>query len=273
MRGILWNKRRLRSLLTAESAARLRSCITRFPGVHGFALVLFAAVSLDALQPARAQHAERMEIWDIPLGSGIAGLSARDFQLIACGTDGGPPSKPLDGFADYVACSHEPTGLREVYLAYDDEMEYIARANRNLEVANRLSGTRVFGFAAIISLLVDDEGIVQGIRIVTDPRAATRERANAVAAGRFVKARFRMDGWSCIDKPRQERFEPAQDQYIDQSCEKIEPQNNRRLLLTMHHFRKPGQFAFDPITGERLPGDLESSTRLEILALNISPRK
>ena len=94
-------------------------------------LVLARAAALAAMSPpVLAQVAQRGEVWSLKLGAPIADQPG-DFVDYACGSAGGPPSIPLSGWADFKRCRPEESGLREVYFRYDDELEYVARANNS----------------------------------------------------------------------------------------------------------------------------------------------
>ena len=64
------------------------------------------------------QKTELIDIWDIKLGMHYTDIPSKDFMFFACGTNGGPPSRPLvNKFADYHLCEADNYGLREVYLS------------------------------------------------------------------------------------------------------------------------------------------------------------
>ena len=141
----------------------------------------------------------RREVWDIALGTKIAELPD-DFMDYACGTNGGPPSTPLTGWKDYRRCRPEPSGLREVYFRYDDELEYWAKANNLTAQMEQYVGTKTYGFPITVSVLFADDGIVRGVRIVTDPRDPTGDRDEAYLLRNFLNARFGREGWTCDDQ-------------------------------------------------------------------------
>src|SRR3979490_2409119 len=116
--------------------------------------------------PGRAPHPE---VGDLKLGSRVDQLPD-EFVDLACGTNGGPPSVPLNGWNDFKRCRPEPSGLREVYFRYDDELEYWAKANDLIAQMEQYSGTKTYGFPIVVSALIDAQGVLGGIRIVSDPR-------------------------------------------------------------------------------------------------------
>src|SRR5438874_12386583 len=124
---------------------------------------------VTAAGAAPAEMQRRLEIWDLQLGTPVDKLPD-EFIDHACGTNGGPPSVPLNGFGEFRRCRPEQSGLRAVYFRYDDDLEYWAKANDLLAQTEQFSGTKTYGFPIIVSALIDGEGILRGIRIVSDPR-------------------------------------------------------------------------------------------------------
>jgi len=153
---------------------------------------------------AAAQQLQRATVWDLKLGQPIAAQPSTDeYRGFACGSNGGPPRRRLSGWSEFALCPAEPSGLREVYFEYDDEIEYIARArDLDREVA-RWAGTTEIGFPVIASALFDAGGVLKGIRLVTDPRPEHRietndadlaARTEAYLFGGRMAGRFDIDG-------------------------------------------------------------------------------
>src|SRR6267143_6224298 len=155
--------------------------MTSYP-VRLFGFVVAIASLVGAPGTLFAQGADerpvRHEVWDIQLGAKVADLPD-DFIDYACGTNGGPPSTALTGWKDYRRCRPEPSGLREVYFRYDDELEYWAKANNFSTQMRKYSGTKVFDFPVVLGARFDEDGILKGIRIVSDPRDTSRDREEA----------------------------------------------------------------------------------------------
>ena len=238
-----------------------------FAGI--FAVLLCASAS--------AQELRRATVWDLKLGQPVtAQPPADEFRGFACGSNGGPPRMKLTGWSDFARCPAEPGGLREVYFEYDDELEYIARA-RDLEMnITRWAGTTEARFPVIVSALFDDGGVLQGIRLVTDPRADyqdhiteanLRKRAEAYVLGGVLAARYGIEAArDCQASPPAEGESAVGALFIKQSCTKEDVANNRRILLRASFYRKPGQSGVNPQLSTQLTqGQFESSARLEIL--------
>ena len=207
------------------------------------------------------ERPRRLEIWDLQLGAAVDQLPD-EFIDYACGTAGGPPSRPLDGWRDFHRCRPEPSGLREVYFRYDDELEYWARANNLLSQMEQHSGTKTYGFPIIASALFGADGIVSGIRIVSDPRGEDRDEAFLLR--NFLTARLGRSGWDCEDFPSAEGETSVGGIFVKQRCRKQIDERTTASLST-RHLRKLGQSRFDPQSGKETRGQFESAVRFELV--------
>ena len=232
--------------------------VTRIPGFAGCAVLL-------ALSMASAHAQERTdpgEIRGLKLGLKAQAMSLDGFGDLACGSNGGPPRQRIERWADFAQCRPEDSGLYEVNARFDDEDEYIGKAIDDPRYAQGRTGTRVAGHAVILSVLFDSAGILRGLRLITDPRAAPQERRMAHMFRLAVINRYQPDGWTCTDLPPAEGETPVGGVFIKQRCEKGTPEQH--LLVETRFLRKPGQADNDPVTGEYRAGAYESSTRFEI---------
>src|SRR5271157_3815181 len=176
----------------------------------GAAFALWLAAS-----PAEAQAPK---IWDIKLGIPISALPLNDFVDTACGTNGGPPARVLKSFYEFAQCRVEPaTGLHEVWFRYDDEMEYVARARRSDIMVRQYQANALAGQPIVTSLLIDDAGIVQGYRVVNDPRADSRSRIAAFGLADIFKG-MSATPLECVDLPPAEGERPIEDLLVKESC-------------------------------------------------------
>ena len=114
---------------------------------------------------------------------------------------------------------------------------------------------------------LDAQGVLQGIRVVTDPRAEVDLRRRAFLLRVRVFNRYGEGGWECTDFPPEDGQTPVGGIFLKQSCAKL-VDNARRVLVRAHFFRKAGQTGFEA-DGRRRQGDFESSTRFEILSLAV----
>jgi hypothetical protein len=227
-----------------------------------FTVMLCCAGLLAAGGAAVSQvRPNRAEVGDLTLG-GSAEALPDVFTDYACGTNGGPPSTPLKSFRDFRRCRPEPSGLREVYFRYDDELEYWAKANDLPMEVEKYSGTKTYGFPVVVSALFADSGVLAGLRIVSDPRDTSRPREDAYSLRNFLTARFGRDGWECKELPREDGEEPVGRTFIKEQCRKA-ADGGRMFNLTTHYFRKRGQRQFDARTDRETEGQFESLVRFE----------
>lgn len=225
-----------------------------------------AAAWMAALSPAVAQDGEpvsRWTVWDLELGRHAWELPRGEFFEFACGTNGGPPSLPLAGWAEYGRCPPErETGRREVYFRYDDEPEYWARAH-NLETRIAMyQGTRAYDIPVVVSGLFDGNGFLIGIRVASDPRTDADTREKGVLLGDFLAARFGEEGWTCEDIAPASGEQEFRGNFTNRVCVKEGPGENAHLALRMRYLRKPGQMALGR-NRLRTEGEFESTTHFE----------
>jgi hypothetical protein len=218
---------------------------------------------------AVAADEDRGELRGLRLGMQAATMSADGFDDFACGSNGGPPRAPLSGWADFHECRPEASGLHEVYVRFDEQQAYQAKAFGDPTLPSEANGTRVAGHPVILSVLFNDAGIAQEIRIVTDPRAPLSLRRMAQLLRLRVIAHYGEEGWTCIELPAEPGETPVGKIFIKQRCEKTTPEHH--LVMQARLLRKPGQTDYDPATKEFRPGQFESSTRLEIMDPSLKP--
>ena len=236
----------------------------RFLVSIGIVLAAWLTIGIaEAQRPA-------VKIWDIKLGIPISELPLDSFVDPACGTNGGPPARVLASFAEFSQCAVEPTTrLREVWFRYDDEMEYIARARRSDLMIRQYRANSLAGQPIVTSLLIDDAGLVQGYRIVNDPRVDGNTRIAAFGLGEIFKGVAGL-GLVCTDLPLADGERPIEDWFLKQSCEKVV--DGRITRIEARRYYKPGQFAVDPNDNRLTENLFESSARLEVYRPGANPR-
>jgi hypothetical protein len=240
-------------------------------------LIWYAAV-------AGAQELRRATVWDLKVGHPAAVQPSPDeFRGFACGSNGGPPRQQLAGWSDFGRCRAEADGLREVYFEYDDEYEYIARAKDLPREVSRWAGTTEMGFPVMVSALFDEQGVLKGVRMLTDSRpeyrsdtaeAGVKKRADAYLMGGVMAARLGVDAArDCTSLPAAEGESAVGSLFVKQSCDLSDAARGVRISLRVNYFRKPGQSGVNPQLPTQLTeGQFESSARLEIRETSASAR-
>jgi len=218
-----------------------------------------AAAVLMIITTASAQAPK---IWDVAFGTPVAALPLDQFVDTACGTNGGPPSRVLKSFAEFAQCTRErTTGLHEVWFRYDDEMEYVARARRSDIMIRQYQANSIAGQPIITSLLIDDAGLVQGYRIVNDPRVEANTRLTAFGLSDLFKGIAGL-GLNCTNLPLAEGERPIDDWYAKEVCEKNA--DGRTYRVESRRYYKAGQYAVDPNENRPTENLFESSARIEV---------
>jgi len=206
-------------------------------------------------------HDDQGEIRRLRLGLNAQSMSTEGYGEFACGSNGGPPRQRLDDWGGFRQCRPEESGLREVYVRFDDTDEYIGRAISDPLYAAQRTGTRVAGHPVILSVLFDDDGMLRGIRFVSDPRGDPGARRMAHLLRLAVINHYDPAGWTCTDLPAAAGETPVGGVFLKQRCEKTSA--TRHLMVEAHFLRKPGQSDIDA-NGEYTQGQFESWTRFEL---------
>ncbi len=237
-----------------------------FAGLRSQIRLVAVAVTVGLLLATSAVVAQTAGgtpgIRDLLIGQPVS-AQPTNFQNFACGTNGGPPSLPIGGFADFAQCPAEETGLHEVQFQYDDELYYRALAAQDALRADFLLGTNIGDFPIVASALFDDAGILRGVRAVTDDRANDHKRSRAFGFAEVVQSLYGSDNWNCVDIPPEEGETPVGNRLIKQDCSKL---TDDHLLITTQSrlLHRPGQTLIDPANGMLRPGLYISTGRIDI---------
>jgi hypothetical protein len=209
-------------------------------------------------------------IWDVNLGQLVFHVPDAEVGEIACGTGGGPVGHILASFKNFLTCTPEQSGLREVVFNYDDEQDYIALA---LETEYKFlhGGTSVFAHPVIVSLLVDPAGVIIGRRIVTDDRISDFERRTAFTLMRNFKARYGKWLLDCADIPMKEGEQPVGNQFVHERCTGQSPDGGTLIAIEASYLRKKGQQGINRATQEVNKGYFESQARFEEVLFPYAP--
>jgi hypothetical protein len=213
---------------------------------------------------AAAERPATGDVWKIELGKPVQAVPTDGFADFACGSNGGPPAQLLTGFVDFTKCTPEANGWREVYFRYDDELEYWAKAN-NMDSVIPATGTKIDGLPVMMSLLVSVDGIVQGLRLFSDPRDTSVSLDDARYLYPFLLARFRpkTGDWTCRSLPPADGETPVSNgTFLKDECTLTA--NGRQFAMSARYLRRAGERQVDPHTGRFTVGQFESSVRFEM---------
>jgi hypothetical protein len=197
--------------------------------LHGVVCLLAIGVLGGPL--AAAEDPEEGDLRDLRVGMTVDQLPAEGYTDFACGHDGGVSGPALAGWQEFDRCPADAKGRHEVAFAF--------AASPLAALGDRWEGTKVAGHPVIPSLLIDGQGVVQGLRIVTDPDARLYLKKKAFLFGIRVMGRYGRDGWTCTEAEPGDGRSPVGGMFIDRRCEKT--WHDRHLILDTDLYRAAGQ--------------------------------
>jgi hypothetical protein len=197
--------------------------------LHGAVCLLTVAMLGGPLRAA--EDPEQGDLRELRVGMTVDQLPVEGYTDFACGHDGGAPGLALAGWRDFRRCPADALGRHEVTFAF--------AASPLAALGDRWEGTKVAGHPVIPSLLIDGQGVVQGLRIVTDPDARLYLKKKAFLFGIRVMGRYGRDGWTCTEAEPGDGRSPVGGMFIDRRCEKT--WHDRRLILDTDLYRAAGQ--------------------------------
>jgi hypothetical protein len=167
---------------------------------------------------AVAQESGGNDLRDIRIGMAVTDLPAAGYVHFACANEQGHAIKV---WSDWPSCAADKDGLHAVRFDYDP--------------STSRDGTMVAGHPAILTLLIDDKGVVGGLRIETDPKARLYIRKKAFLLGLQVKSRYGTDGWSCQEAQPDKGEQPLGGVYLNETC--LKTTEGRSITVERRLFR------------------------------------
>ena len=214
-------------------------------GRHFFVITSLMALIASA-GPAAMAAEDPLEgdLRDLRVGMTVGELPTERYVGIACGNQGGEPGEAIDGWADFARCPADQDGLHEVAFEYAEDNPWAA-------VNDKWEGTKVAGHPVQPSLLITADGMVKGIRIVTNGRRMYLKKKAYLLPIRIM-GRYGRDGWSCDEAQPGDGKTAIGGMFIDRLCEKTF--HDRRLIIKVDLYR----------TADQEGRDFTGATRFEI---------
>lgn len=196
--------------------------------VLGLGLALVPA-PIDGPAPVAAQALEkRGDVREFSVGMAVEDLPDEGYVDFTCADDVRPGEIALDSWDQYRRCPPNQDGHYEVNFRYDDaDIRF-----------DKFEGTKIGGQPVFIALVISENGIVEGIRSVTNPNVFYRDRRGAHMLGLRVMMRYKGD-WQCRDLPPEGGEEAVGGFFLKQRCELVK--GDRRLVVKRDLYRLPGQ--------------------------------
>jgi hypothetical protein len=234
---------------------------------------VFCAALIVLSDPAHTLASSRASVFDLAIGRQAETLpNSPIFTRFACGTAGGPPGRPVESFSNFGDCPPDSDGLREVEFEYDDSEEKAARAQGNVAASWGL-GTSYDFFPIITSALFDEAGVLEGLRIVTDPRPGQRKndpylrlrpRSEHYLLQLYLMDKFGMGAFDCIELPLRKGETSVLGMKVNRVCDRTDTEHHLKYHIEARFYRRAGQTDVDPDTGLMTEGQFTSETRAEI---------
>ena len=201
-------------------------------------LAMLVSAPLSARAQATAQAGEA-DLRVFRIGMAAAELPTEGYVDFSC-TGGGV----VQGWQDYRRCPAEADGLHALWFRYQDGANDIGFVNDSYE------GTKVGGHPVLLTLLISSAGVVEGLRIQTDPAARLNRRKKAYLLGELAKQRYGEAGWACTPAPPASGEEPVGGLFLKERCEKTTA--TRRYTLDRQMFRPAGADQRGFVSGTQL---------------------
>jgi len=186
--------------------------------------IAFTTLVLFQMHGVSAQAVPAYDLRDITVGMRVSDLPDAGYVNIACAAD---PKRSLGGWSGWRDCPEDGDKKRLVRFDFDP---FSSR-----------EGTVVAGHPVVLTVLIDDQAVITGLDIVTDPKARLYIRKKAFLFGVQVKSRYGTDGWSCDELQPKSDEQPVGGVFLREVCRKLLP--GRTLTVSRDLFRRPDQDA------------------------------
>ena len=200
---------------------------------QGF-LALGLAITLIMVADRTLSAAEdplKGDLRNLSVGMTVDDLPLERYVDFACGDMGGEPGPAIEGWADYASCPLNSDGLFEVAFSYAEDNPWAA-------VSDKWEGTKVAGHPVQPSLLITADGVVKGIRIVTNGKRLYLKKKAYLLPIRIM-GRYGRDGWSCEEAEPGDGKTAIGGMFIDRLCEKTF--HDRHLVMKVDLYRTADQ--------------------------------
>jgi hypothetical protein len=170
------------------------------------------------------------DLRDLRVGMPISAIPPDEYVDLSCA---GTNDQTIGGWSDFRKCPKTTAGLYAVSFHFNNGVNGLAQVNDSYQ------GTKVAGHPVVLSLLIDDQGTIDALRIDTDPKARLFWRKKAYLLALAFKNRYGEDGWECRNREPTAGETAVGGVLIMEHCEKNA--EGRQLLLDRAVYRAQGQ--------------------------------
>jgi hypothetical protein len=186
------------------------------------AVILAVILLALARQSALAQAEPNYDVRDITVGMPVAEIPDAGYVNLTCADD---TARKLAAWSAWRECPSDKDSMHAIRFDFDPETSR--------------EGTIIAGHPVILTVLIDEMGIVAGLKIETDPKARLYVRKKAFLLGGQVKSRYGAEGWVCTQRQPEAGEQPVGGIFISESCSKAV--RGRTLVVERDLFRRPDQ--------------------------------
>ncbi|WFU14666.1 hypothetical protein [Bradyrhizobium sp. CB3481] len=173
------------------------------------------------MQAAVAQVKPEYDVRDITVGRPISIASDAGYANLSCARD----KAKLPAWSAWHECAAEPDAVRAIRFEFDRETSR--------------EGTIIAGHPVLLTVFIDNKGVVSGLDIETDPNARLYARKKAFLLAAQVRSRYGSEGWTCTEGKAQADEQPVGGVFINETCRKALPE--RLLTVERNLFRRAGR--------------------------------
>jgi hypothetical protein len=184
--------------------------------------MMIGVVLALASQSTAAPNDPGNDLRDIRIGMPVADLPDAGYIGFACANDTG---RKLPGWSGWRDCPPNADGLHSIRFGFDPETSR--------------DGTVVAGHPVTLTMLVDEAGMVAGLKIDTETKGPLFVRKKAFLLGVQVKSRYGAEGWTCTEAQPQAGEQPVGGVFLSEKCSKTV--SGRTIVVNRNLFRRANQ--------------------------------
>jgi hypothetical protein len=183
------------------------------------------AVLLSVVTCGSALAQPKGDLRNIELGTQIKSLSTDGYIKFACAGQGGASLKT---WFEFGACAKDAQGFHAVHFQYGDD-PLLAPISEDGQ------GTKAAGQPVVLTLYIDDTGILHGLRMQTDPDVRLFIKRRAHIFGLQAMARYGDDNWKCARTEPTPHEQPLGQSFANERCEKSTADRHYVVDRALYH--------------------------------------
>ncbi len=186
-----------------------------------FWLALLASAALYGSASAQPKG----DLRNFQLGMQMKTFSTNGYIDIACDEEDGAK---LQSWSEFAKCSKNQDGLHALRFQYGDDPLLGP-------ISEDGQGTKAAGQPVLLTLFIDEAGILRRLRMRTDPDVRMFIKRRAHVFGLQAMARYGEDGWHCVRKEPTPQEQPLGQTFVNERCEKVTADRHYVVDRALYH--------------------------------------